>query len=339
LLAIPASTPQNALLADPPGFARSMVMNRTTSKRALVLGCGGVAGAAWTTAILSELERALGWDAREADVLIGTSAGALAVALLGAGVSVAQLVRSQRGEGDAECWNHERDWGSGVPPTPMFRFTAPKFWSGVGAGRVSLATAFTGLLPQGRAGFDSFARLFARVLPGQSWVRHEATWIMVADVDSGERVALGRSGAPAASVTSAVSASYAVPGWYTPIRIGERTYVDGGVVSPTSADLLIGSDVTEAIVLAPMAARETAVHKARLHPLAEALRLHMTRIVDREVSALQRAGIRVIRLDPTNEDIAAFGTNLMNPRRRVRVFETATRTAPRAVERAMREAR
>ncbi|MFT3927788.1 MAG: patatin-like phospholipase family protein [Myxococcales bacterium] len=310
-------------------------MEAKAKKRALVLGCGGVAGAAWTTATLSELERVLGWDAREADVLIGTSAGALAAALLGAGVSVSQLMKSQRGELEADCWDHARDWGSGRPPVPSLRFTAPRFWSGVMRGRVSLATAFTGLLPEGRAGFASFERLFARVLPEQRWVSHKATWIMVADVDSGERVAFGKPGSPLASISSAVSASYAVPGWYTPIRIGERTYVDGGVVSPTSADLLLGSDITEAIVLAPMAAREPASGGARRNPFAEALRMHMTRIVDREVKALQAAKIRVIRLDPSNEDIAAFGINLMDPRRRLGVLETAIRTAPRAVESAL----
>jgi NTE family protein len=309
-------------------------MNRTTSKRALVLGCGGVAGAAWTTATLAELERVLGWDAREADVLIGTSAGALAAGLLGAGVSVARLVKSQRGELAEDCWDHTRDWGNGAPPTPSFRLSAPKFLLGMMTGRVSMATAFTGLVPAGRAGFESFERLFARVLPGASWVPHKATWIMAVDTDSGERVAFGKAGAPTASLTSAVSASYAVPGWFTPIRINDKSYLDGGAVSPTSADLLIGHDVNEAIVLAPMAAREPASGRSRGNLFAEGLRRHMTRIVDREVSALQQAGIRVIRIDPSNEDIAAFGTNMMNPRRRVRVFETASRTAPGAVEKA-----
>lgn len=310
-------------------------MNGTASKRALVLGCGGVAGAAWTTATLLELERALGWDARQADILIGTSAGALVAALLGAGVSVSRMAKSQRGELDDDCWDHARDWGSALPPTPALRPTAPRFFSRLLTGRVSVATALTGLLPEGRAGFASFERLFARVLPGQRWVPHHATWIMVADVATGERVAFGKAGAPRASIASAVSASYAVPGWYTPIRIGDRTYIDGGVVSPTSADLLLGSDVREAIVLAPMAAREPATSAARRNPFAEALRMHMTRIVDREVRALEAAGIRVIRIDPSNEDIAAFGTNLMDPRRRVRVFETASRTAPRAVAKAL----
>ncbi|HEX6241981.1 MAG TPA: patatin-like phospholipase family protein, partial [Polyangiales bacterium] len=93
-------------------------MAETTGKRALVLGCGGVAGAAWMVATLEELERALGWDARSADVLIGTSAGAVLAALLGAGVPVSRMVLSQRGELTDDCWDHRRDWGTGVPPTP-----------------------------------------------------------------------------------------------------------------------------------------------------------------------------------------------------------------------------
>ena len=144
----------------------------------------------------------------------------------------------------------------------------------------------------------------------------------------------------AAPLTAAVSASYAVPGWYTPVAIGDRTYVDGGVVSPTSADLLIGNDVTEAIVLAPMAARSPFLRACAATRWREALRRHMTRIVDREVRSLERAGILLpparSASDPSNEDIAAFGTNLMafapSPER---VFDAATSTAPRAVERAL----
>ena len=59
------------------------------AKTGLVLGCGGVAGAAWSIATLDALERTLAWDARRADVLIGTSAGAVLAALLGANVPVA----------------------------------------------------------------------------------------------------------------------------------------------------------------------------------------------------------------------------------------------------------
>src|SRR5437868_2709839 len=49
---------------------------------ALVLGGGGAMGAAYHAGALTALEQDLGWDAREAAVIVGTSAGSLVGALL-----------------------------------------------------------------------------------------------------------------------------------------------------------------------------------------------------------------------------------------------------------------
>ncbi|SMD25774.1 hypothetical protein [Kibdelosporangium aridum] len=46
------------------------------SARALVIGCGGTLGFAWTAAVLDALHSQAEWDPRTADVLVGTSAGA-----------------------------------------------------------------------------------------------------------------------------------------------------------------------------------------------------------------------------------------------------------------------
>jgi NTE family protein len=80
-----------------------------------------------------------------------------------------------------------------------------------------------------------------------------------------------------------------------------------------------------------MATRELDPPRKGRSRLAEGMRRHMTGIVNREVRALERAGIRVLRLEPGAEDIAAFGDNMMNPRRRRRVFDTAARVAPDVV--------
>lgn len=61
----------------------------------------------------------------------------------------------------------------------------------------------------------------------------------------------------------------------------------------------------------------------------------MTAIVDREVAQLRNAGIRVIRIDPGPDDLAAFGFNMLDPARRERVFQTACATAGPAVQRAL----
>ena len=53
-----------------------------TPRRGLVLGGGGVLGAAWMIGALSALSDAYEWDPSDAEIIVGTSAGAvLGVAL------------------------------------------------------------------------------------------------------------------------------------------------------------------------------------------------------------------------------------------------------------------
>ena len=67
------------------------------TRRGLVLGGGGVLGAAWTVGALTALEEQLGIDAREFDEFVGTSAGSVLAALLACGAGVAQLREHQLG--------------------------------------------------------------------------------------------------------------------------------------------------------------------------------------------------------------------------------------------------
>src|SRR5688572_10729712 len=57
----------------------------------LVLGAGGVVGQAYHAGVLAALELDLGWDPRTADVIVGSSAGAVTGALLRLGVSSEDL--------------------------------------------------------------------------------------------------------------------------------------------------------------------------------------------------------------------------------------------------------
>ena len=51
----------------------------------LVLGAGGVAGQAFHAGVLTALDDVAGFDARRAEVIVGTSAGSIAAAFLRAG--------------------------------------------------------------------------------------------------------------------------------------------------------------------------------------------------------------------------------------------------------------
>jgi NTE family protein len=304
-------------------------------RRVLVLGCGGVAGAAWSIPVLAALQEALGWDARDAEVIVGTSAGAVLAALLGAGVSVERMLASQRGEAGDCIWNHDTDTGGALPPLPAAALTGAQLLKKGLRGEVSGLTALTGILPQGRADMTPFMNLIDSVVPAGEWVPHPRTWIMAVDAGSGERVAFGRSDAPRIALNRAVCASYAVPGWCPPVQHGGHTYLDGGIASPVSADFVVDAGVDEVIVLAPMASSQPDAPRSPLARLERVARRYMTAIVDREVAALEDAGIRVIRLEPGAEDLTAIGFNMMDPARRLQVFGTAQRTAPAAVRQAL----
>ena len=192
------------------------------TRRGLVLGAGGVLGAAWTIGALAAVEEEYGWDPREAEVLIGTSAGSVLAAFLGCGVGVEQLLNHQRGivaPGDPEIhFDPDRDSGGALPPRPKLRMGSPRgvLSSALRPWKVTPMGALAAVLPQGRGSLAPLGQLVEAVRPDGGWADHPQTWVVAMDYDSGRRVAFGRDGAPKAELRDAVMASCAIPGWYAP---------------------------------------------------------------------------------------------------------------------------
>jgi NTE family protein len=159
------------------------------------------------------------------------------------------------------------------------------------------------------------------------------TWVVAVDYDSGQRVVFGRDGAPAATLSDAVVASCSIPGWYEPAVIGGRRYVDGGVRSATSLGLVAQAGVDEVYVLAPMASTATDHPRRPQERLERRLRRLITHALLRETRALRSRGLQVTVLTPGPEDLAAMGSNLMDPRRREAVLATSLRTSAAALAR------
>jgi len=309
--------------------------SRATPRRGLVIGCGGTLGFAWTAVALESLERELGWDARTADVLVGTSAGSELVAMLGAGRAVAQIVSALEGSGDDPVLRDHLSHHPGMlPPRPGLR------WPALGLARrglrreVDLAAALAGLLPAGRGDATWLRELGDRLAGDSGWVSHPAAWIVAADASTGARVAFGGPDASAVGLGEAIAASWAIPGWFPPVRVAGRRYVDGGTVSTASVDLVLPLELDEVVVLAPMASHEPAPATGAAR-VERVLRRRMTAGLDREVELVRRSGTGVIRIEPTQEDLAAMGANFMDVRRRDGVLETAARTSPTRVREAI----
>lgn len=305
-------------------------------RRGLVLGCGGTIGAAWTVGALDAVAATLDWDPRTAEVIVGTSTGAELACLLGAGFGVDELLAAQLGRPAASPWlaEHFATPPRRLPPWPRPRLGSPRLARAGLRGEVPLVSGLAGLLPLGAGDPDRLARLAVHCGDGSGWLAHPRTWLVAIDYDRGERIAFGGPGAPDATLQQALLASWGVPGWYPPVTIDGRRYADGGIVSPTSADLVAGLGLDELVVLAPMASVDPgrARGTARIERL---LRTQMSRRLTDEVATLEQAGVRVLRIDPGPAELAAAGPNFMDGRRRLRTLESALRNGRQTVRDAL----
>jgi NTE family protein len=302
---------------------------------------------AWTIGALSALESEAGFDVRTASLLVGTSAGSVASALLACGVSVDEMRRHHQGvPGPTDppiAFDYAAHTGRALPPRPRLRPGSPRLL--VDAVRhprqVRAIVALAGALPAGRGTLDPVRRLIADVADarvgaeavdaaaaergGTAWPEQPRTWIAATDYRSGRRVLFGRD--RVVPLPDAVVASCAIPAWYPPAVIDGRPYIDGGAVSNASVDVLGGLDLDEVYVLAPMASVDADRPRSPVSRIERAIRRAITRGIVADVTSLQAAGVRTVLVTPGPEDLAVIGANLMNPRRRTQVLETSMRTS------------
>ncbi|MCG6496366.1 patatin-like phospholipase family protein [Kitasatospora sp. A2-31] len=332
-------------------------------RRGLVLGGGGMLGAAWTVGALCAVEEATGRRPDGAEVLLGTSAGAILAALLAGGVGADQLRDHQRGlpvtAGPLAGLEFDYDTavGGALPPRPRVGIGSPGLLrDAVRHPRAHpLLTTVSAMAPHGRGSLATVGELVRGLHGPGGWPDASPLRVAAVDYRTGHRVVFGDRGAPPAAIADAVMASCAIPGWFTPVRVHGSAYVDGGCWSATNADLMIGRGLDEVFVLAPMALRlpprerdETGSrgtlaalrewHAARDRPrgvlaqLVGGYRRAVTRQLMREAALLRASGVRVHLLAPTPADLAVMGPNLMDPARRAAVLESSLRTSRAALD-------
>jgi NTE family protein len=311
----------------------------------LVLGAGGVLGGAWLTGALHAIARETEWDPGSADYIVGTSAGAMVGVLVAAGVPPWFMVAHSHGE-----VFHGLNGRDGRPAAEAHRAAGAVFrlhrglpQPGPGSLRMA-ATALAnplrhtplqmlaGWLPAGLISTDSLAETVRRAVPGR-WVEHPNYWAVACDYQSGRRTPFGRLDMPHVEAADAVAASCAIPGFYRPVRIRGRRYVDGGVCSASNLDLVAGRGLDLVICLNPLSGR---AGPAALEPLgwlpALSRRLNGRRL-EHEVRKVRRFGSAVAMIEPTAEDHSAMGLNWMSAERRRHVIEMAERTVAEQLRR------
>ncbi|WP_035803658.1 patatin-like phospholipase family protein [Kitasatospora mediocidica] len=203
--------------------------------RALVLGAGGLVGTAWMAGLACGLHRA-GVDLGEADLFVGTSAGAILAALLATGQDPGRLATPVR-PADTNSTPPQVDGrrlGEAFAVLGNAASNPAEAWRRVG--QIALAA---------ETGPEQAHVTRMRAMAGADQWPDRKLLITAMDAETGAQEVFDRaSGAP---LPSAVAASAAFPGIYPPITINGRRYMDGSLRSATNAALAAGARTLVAI--------------------------------------------------------------------------------------------
>lgn len=248
------------------------------STRALVLAGGGLAGIAWELGVLLGLADGGVDVAGTADLVIGTSAGSAVGAQITGGEALVDSYARQLAPSTTEI--------AADTDTDALQALLADAAAGAASGRELLRRIGEVALNARTVSEPIRRAVIAARIPVQRWpVRR----LLIPAVDvAGEFVVFTADGG--VGLVDAVAASCAVPGVWPPVTIDGHRYMDGGVRSPTNADLAADADV--ALVLTPVP------------PGAPAT-------VDEELRAARVGAHLVLHADEAA--VAAAGTNPLDP--------------------------
>ena len=256
-----------------------------TTKRALILAGGGLAGIGWETGILRGIADEAPDTARallDSDVLVGTSAGSTVAAQISSPLSLEELFERQIGDTSSEI-------DSGAD----FDAITALFLSAVaqpGDLREKLQRIGTVALNAPTVPESVRRNVIERRLPSHDWPAQDLR-ITALDTATGDLAVFDSSSG--VDLVDAVAASCAVPGTWPPVTIGGRRYMDGGVTS--SVHTGVAADCATAVVLVP--ASESTPSPFSSGTAAE----------------IDAFSARTFAVFADDASLAAFGPNLLDP--------------------------
>lgn len=270
----------------------SVTTSVSRPQRALVLGGGGAAGNAWLIGVIAGLSEG-GLGVTEADLVVGTSAGATAAAQL-AGASPTDLLAAildaptqqidpVRPDRRAASWMSHLERTNAIIAASA---DLADMRRRAGANALELAAA------EGEPARLRWRETVAGRLPSGQWPEH-TVHITAVDADTGDAVVFDRDSG--VDLVDAVAASCAGGPAY---GIGRRSYIDGGYRrSSENADLAAGCG--RVLVLSPLGGRTR-------HPAAWRTGLAA------QIDELHAGGSRVETILPDADSLDAFGDNMMS---------------------------
>jgi len=217
-------------------------------------------GQAYHAGVLAALQVDLGWDARNADIVVGTSAGchlpatwdqlagSLTGAMLRAGTSPFDLAswglgtpveprsavpgrsrRSARRSPRREAAQSSSSWQ--IPALGTWVPLGGRSWA------IQPLAVLASMLPEGKTEMKDLINAHMADWAERGWP--DGLWICTVKRKDGTRVVFGQQPEKAPDLSVAIAASTAIPGYFAPVTIEGQQFLDGGLYSPTNADLFV----------------------------------------------------------------------------------------------------
>jgi NTE family protein len=242
---------------------------RKRSKTALVLGGGGFTGGVYEIGALRALDLlSVNRTVNQFDVYVGTSAGAFIASMAANGITPEEMMRVVNRQVPTPF--RDIDVGTLLRPNVMefARRGVTLPWKLVKLGRelagqigaisaMDIVLGLAEVLPSGMysgAGIEQYLRAVLNDPDRTDDFRllDPELYIVATDLDTCERIVFGANEWDDVPISTAVSASAALPMVYKPVKVKDREFVDGGIVSTTNLDIAVEAGAKLVVVVNPL---------------------------------------------------------------------------------------
>lgn len=258
-----------------------------------MLGGGGAAGNAWLIGVVAGLLDA-GLDVRDADLIIGTSAGSTAAAQI-TSAPPTQLFAAILSAALAQTASVHGERVPGRPPADHLERTNRIIAAAVDAAdmRRRMGAALDSDAPSDDARQIQWRATVAARLPSQHWPQQQML-IPAVDAHTGEPVVFDRQSG--VELADAVAASCAGGFAY---QIGDKKYIDGGYRADVNADLATG--YARVLIVAPLGDKTRKPLEWGLHLTAQSNELRA-----------RGSKVETVFPDSDSQNAIGVGMSLMN---------------------------
>lgn len=328
--------------------------SRRRARIGLAVAGGGPVGGIYEMGALRALDEAIdGLDMNALDVYVGVSAGAFVAAGLANRLDTAEMCRIFiTGDSDQFQFNPEDfvrpafyEYLRRLSSVPRMLFD----WFGDFARnpfdlRVSDSLLRLGsLLPTGLFDNEAIERFLQHAFTthGRSNDFRELTrklYIVAVELDSGQAVNFGAAGLDHVPISRAIEASAALPGIYPPVGIDGKYYVDGALRHTLHASVALEAGADLVFAINPLVPIDTAnaTTSGKISPsslvegglpavLSQMFRSLLQSRIRASMPRYERqyASSDLLLLEPNDDDVEMFFTNLFSFAHRKRLAEHA----------------